>query len=190
MPAPWHAPPPLNGLLRQGVIFSQWAPDKHHHHIVKNSTHLDLVLVPAVKGFMGTLDQECVPTWHQVLWPGRGVEATAGLANTDMMDAIFDVMGPGGTPSCEFHCAFLSWSSPHIAHLPIWKRQVNSLAWSLPAPSPQDRPHQRRCQCPLCPRWCHPTKPPRNGMAAHQRFPRLQAPEASKVGDVVYGMPV
>ena len=86
-------PPPPNGMPRQGVIFTQWTPDKHHRHIVKNATHP--VPVPAVKGFTGTLDQDLVPTWHQVLWLGRGVEGTVGLANKDMMDAIFNPMEPG-----------------------------------------------------------------------------------------------
>ena len=49
-------PPPPNGLPHKGVIFTQWTPDKHHRHIIKKATHLDPVLVPAVKGFTGGLD--------------------------------------------------------------------------------------------------------------------------------------
>ena len=92
-----------------------------HRDIVKNAMHLDLVLVAAAKGFPGILDQDCVPTWHQVLWLGREVDCMPGLANKDMMDTIFNRMELGVAPTSEFHPKFLCWSSPHIAHLPVGK---------------------------------------------------------------------
>ena len=91
-----------------GVIFTQWTPDKRRRHIAKNATHLDLVLVPAVKGFTGSLDQDLAPTCHQVLWLGRGVEATVGLANKDMVDTIIIPMEPGAAHTCQFHPVFPS----------------------------------------------------------------------------------
>ena len=119
-----HGMPPPPPLGCQGVIFTKWTPDKHHRHIVKNATHLDPLPVPAVKGFTGTLDQDLVPTWHQVLWLGRGVEGTVGLANKDMMDAIFNPMESGVAYTCALHPAFLLRSSPHLAHLPVGDSQV------------------------------------------------------------------
>ena len=75
-------------------------------------------------------DPNMVPTWHQVLWLGRGVEATVGLANKDMTDTIFNPEEAGVAPSCEFHPAFLSRSSPHIAQLPVGEGQV--IIWRGP----------------------------------------------------------
>ena len=80
--------------------------------------------VPAIKGFTGTLDQDLVPTWHHVLWLGRGVKGTVGLANKDMLDAIFNPMESGVPQNCVFQPAFLSRNNPHIAHLPGGKGQV------------------------------------------------------------------
>ena len=41
-------------------------------------------------------------------------------------------------------------------------------------------------QCPLQP-WHYPaTGPPSNAMEPHQRCPCLEAPEASKIGSMVY----
>ena len=59
-----------------------------------------------------------------MLWLARGVEATVGHANKDMMDAIFNPMEHGLAPTCESHPAFLSQSSPHIAHLLVAEGQV------------------------------------------------------------------
>ena len=172
MPCP--PPPPWD------AIFTQWTPDKHHWHIVKNATHLDPMLVPSAKGFMGTLIKTWCQlgtkswTWHQVLWLRRGVEGTVGLANKDMMDAIFNPMEPGVAHTYEFHLAFLSRSSPHIAHLPIGEGQV--IFWRGPY-------HLEVCK----------TGP--TNADAIVRFalggvipptcPCLEAPEASKIGAVV-----
>ena len=79
--------------------------------MVKNASHLDVVQVPAVKGFTGTLDQEFLPTWHQVLVLRRGVEATVALANKDMMDTICHPIELGVAPTWCFHPAFPSRSS-------------------------------------------------------------------------------
>ena len=70
-----HHGMPLDGMPGQRDLFTQWTPDKHHRGMVSNATHLDCVLVGVVKGFTGTLDQELLLTWHQVLWLGRGVGA-------------------------------------------------------------------------------------------------------------------
>ena len=105
-------------------MFTQWTADKQHRHIVKNATHCDYVPVSAVKGFMGTVDQNMVPTWHQVLWLGRGVEAIVGLGTKLDMDTMSNPEEPGVVPTCEFHPVFLSRSSPHIAHLPVGEGHV------------------------------------------------------------------
>ena len=108
-------------------MFTKWTPDKQHRHIVKNASHLDHVLVPAVKGFIGIVDQNIVPTWHQVLWLGRGVEAIVGRANKEMMDAIFNPEEPGVAPTCEFQPVFLSRRTPPIAHPTV--RKAKSFFW-------------------------------------------------------------
>ena len=102
---------------------------------------------------------------------GQGVEGTVGLANKDMMDAIFNPMEPGVAHTCAFHPA----EQPPHGPPPSRGRPSHFLAGTPPA-----RGHG--CHCPLCPQWCHPTNLPRNGMAAHQRCPCLEAPEASKIG--------
>ena len=107
---------------RQFVIFTHRTPDKHHQHIPKNAPHLDLVPVPVVKGFAGTLDQDLVPTWHQVLWLGSGMEGMVGRANKLMTDAIFDPLQTGVAHTCD-HPAFLSRSSPCIARLRVGEGQ-------------------------------------------------------------------
>ena len=79
---------------------------------------------------MGTVDQDMVPTWHQVLWLRKGVEATVGLANKDMMDTIVNPEEPSVTLTCEFHPVFFSRSSPHIAHLLVGEGRV--IFWRVP----------------------------------------------------------
>ena len=117
-------------MLRQEVIFTQWTPDKHHQHIVKNATHLGPVPLPAIKGFTGTVDQHVVRTGHQVLWLGRGVDGKVGLANKDTIDAICNSMELGDAQNCAFKPAFLSRNSSHIAYFPDGDRQV--ILWRRP----------------------------------------------------------
>ena len=145
--------------------------------------------MPAMKGFTGTIEQDFVQTWHQVLWLGRGVGATVGLANKDMMDTIFTPTEPGVVPTYEFHRAFLSRCNPHVTHLPVGEGNV--IFWrELTARCPQYQARRRGCRCPLSPCRCHPTYPPSHNMAAHERCPCLEAPVARKIGAVVYHMPV
>ena len=73
---------------------------------------------------MGSVDQHMVLIWHQMLWLGREMEATIGLANKDLTDTIFNPVVPGVAPTCECHPVFLSRSSPHIAHLTVGDGQV------------------------------------------------------------------
>ena len=183
--------PPLttrNGMPRHGVIVTQWTPDKHHQHIVKNATHLDPVTLPAVKGVTGTVHQDVMPSWHGVLWLGRGVERTVGLANKDMMDAIVNPMEPGVAPTCEFHPALLSRSSPHIALLPVGEGQVIFWRGSYQLDFRKTAPTDAYATICFALGGVTPPTPPLNNIAAHQRCPRLKAPAARKIGAVVYHM--
>ena len=96
-----------------------------------------------------------------------------GLANNDMMDAIFNYMDPSVTHTCEFHPAFLSRSSPHIAYLIALQGQVFS--GEDPTPSRSARPG-RPTRMPLSalpsPVSPHQPAPQRHGTSSIPSLPR------------------
>ena len=89
--------------------------------MVKNATHLDPVPVPAVKGFLGTVDQNMVATWHQVFWLGRGVEAIVGLADATIRFAL-GVVVPSAYPATAWQLinVVLDWRPPKQAKSGLW----------------------------------------------------------------------
>ena len=104
-------------------MFTEWTPDKQHRHLVNNVTHLNLV-PPRVTAFTCTGHQYMVPTWHQLMWLGRGVEAAVMVAKKDMANTIFNPEEPGAGSTYKFDPVFLSRSNPHIAHLLVGEGQV------------------------------------------------------------------
>ena len=58
-----------NGLLpplrprNAGALFMQWTPDRKPVNLLPNSTPLDLLSDPLLKNFLGTLEQQEVPTY-------------------------------------------------------------------------------------------------------------------------------
>ena len=54
--------PPFDQEM-QGALFMQWTPDKKPVNLLPNSTPLDLLSDPLLKTFLGTLEQQEVPTY-------------------------------------------------------------------------------------------------------------------------------
>ena len=84
--------------------------------------------------------------------------AIVGLANTDIANAIFDPLDLGTCPTCEFHQALLSRSSPKVSVVPVGEGQV--FFWRDP----------------------YEPDPRRRGMAIDQRGTSLWAPPKRQNG--------
>ena len=67
-----HGLPAPAGQDMQGALFTQWTPDKKHVNVLPNTTHLDPPTDPLLKKFLGTLEQQEVPTYGQLLFVGGG----------------------------------------------------------------------------------------------------------------------
>ena len=137
-----HGMPPPHGLPHQGVMFTRRTMDKQHRHIVKNATHLDRVLVPGVKTFMGALDQHTVPTSLLVLWLGRGIARTVGLDNKDMVGTIFDPEEPGRFHLRNLVAVPLLEQSTHCRPPRLGRGSVfgtDPLSWKAARPAPPKR---------------------------------------------------
>ena len=90
-----HGLPPPGGQEMQGALFTQWTPDNKHVNVLPNTTHLDPPTDPPLKNFLGTLEQQEVCTYGQLLFVWGGLEAHLGLAVEDLRD---DVFNPPPTP--------------------------------------------------------------------------------------------